>query len=250
MLACNYVKPRPWPDIPFAWRIVNIISLNWTDKTEDRGWEVKNWKLENNAIKAKQTARSTRFVATWNVTNVENASKRWTREASSDSQGTSNGWVIPKRNARLYFQNSFHRKEYKTEANVHGHDILMLNCKLNTRIFVYFFLPMEKRFLKMLKKYRIVKARIGSIIYCKLCLFENSMCYFAQFDEWPQIGGATSFLCLHLIFIQQLLQFNVPKLARIWSPSLESKFPSLNRRYYSLRGLWITSISFQEINIF
>lgn len=102
---------------------------------------------------------------------------------------------FPKRNARLYFQNSFRRKEYKTERGKLAwtrHPCIKLQIKYAhlrfKGIHCTFRFPMKKTILKNIEKYRVVEARVGKVrnlreyvlyalfirqLYRKLCLFET-----------------------------------------------------------------------------
>lgn len=99
----------------------------------------------------------------------------------------------PKQNARLYFQNSFHRKECKTERDKrawtrHLYVKLQIKCTRFKGIHTFFFLCNETILKNVEKYYHIVKTMeleesripswihivriVRSIAYCKLCLFE------------------------------------------------------------------------------
>lgn len=174
----------------------------------------------------------------------------------------------PKQNARLYFQNSFHRKECKTERDKrawtrHLYVKLQIKCTRFKGIHTFFFLCNETILKNVEKYYHIVKTMeleesripswihivriVRSIAYCKLCLFE-------AFDvTWrPKLmAQLASCVCIWFSF-NSCCNSMSPNFSGWPDPSLESKFPSLNRRYYSSSWLVNCEPAFpsKEIEIF
>lgn len=149
----------------------------------------------------------------------------------------------PKQNARLYFQNSFHRKECKTERGKRAwtrHLYVKLQIKRISKASILFFFFCNETILKNVEKYHhIVKtmeleeSRVSNPFvntyrtYCSFdCVLQTLSVRSIRRYLAPQIDGATSFLCLHSIFIQQLLQFNVPKLLRLTGSGVRHSSPS------------------------